>query len=197
MIESPRFVCLLFALVTLVVYLPVRHHAFLTLDDPDYVSNNGIVQAGLSWSGVKWAFTTWHAANWHPLTWFSHMLDCDLFGLNAGAHLLVNVLFHIANTILLFLLLYRLTGAFWPGAFVAALLPGIHCTWSRWPGLPSERTSSAHFLVCSRCRHTDVMCKDHRKTKGRRPGQTYRIGVRAFDAGLLIIHSRSCFSRSV
>ena len=119
--NRPRFICLLLALITLVVYMPVAHHAFLVYDDPGYVSQNTIVQSGLSWPGVKWAFTTWYAANWHPLTWLSHMLDCDLFGLNAGADLLVNALFHIANTILLFLLLYRLTGALWTGAFVAAL----------------------------------------------------------------------------
>ena len=119
--NRPRFICLLLALVTLVVYMPVAHHAFLVFDDPDYISHNTIVQAGLSWPGVKWAFTTCYAANWHPLTWLSHMLDCNLFGMNAGADLLVNVLFHVANSILLFLLLYRLTGALWAGAFVAAL----------------------------------------------------------------------------
>jgi len=67
------------------------------------------------------AFTTSHASNWHPITWLSHMADCELFGLNPGAHHLVNVLFHTANVVLLLVLLLRLTGELWPGAFVAAL----------------------------------------------------------------------------
>ena len=59
--------------------------AFVIYDDDDYVTENQVVQNGLTWAGVEWAFTTWHASNWHPLTWLSHMLDCELFGLNAGA----------------------------------------------------------------------------------------------------------------
>jgi len=114
-------VCLLLAAATLAVYLPVRQHSFLSYDDPVYVTGNGHVQAGLTWAGVQWAFTTGHAGNWHPLTWLSHMLDVSLFGPGpAGPHL-VNVLFHVANTILLFILLRRLTSALWRSALVAAL----------------------------------------------------------------------------
>jgi Flp pilus assembly protein TadD len=119
--SRPRIVCVLLTLVTLLVYLPVRHYAFLNFDDPDYVTENPMVQAGLTWSGFQWAFTTWHASNWHPLTWLSHMVDCQLFGLNAGGHHLVNVLFHATNAVLLFLLLLRLTSALWQSAFIAAL----------------------------------------------------------------------------
>ena len=72
---------LLLALATLLVYLPVCHYGFVNYDDNDYVTENQVVQNGLTWAGVKWAFTTWHASNWHPLTWLSHMLDCELFGL--------------------------------------------------------------------------------------------------------------------
>ena len=116
-----RLICLLLALITLLVYLPVSRHAFIVYDDGDYVVQNKIVRAGLTWSGVKWAFDSWHSSNWHPLTWLSHMLDCELFGLNPGAHHLVNVLFHAANVVLLFLLLLRMTSARWPAAIVAAL----------------------------------------------------------------------------
>ena len=119
--SRPRIVCVLLTLVTLLVYLPVRHYAFVNFDDPDYVTENPMVQAGLTWSGFQWAFTTWHASNWHPLTWLSHMVDCQLFGLNAGGHHLVNVLFHATNAVLLFLLLLRLTSALWQSAFIAAL----------------------------------------------------------------------------
>jgi tetratricopeptide (TPR) repeat protein len=117
----PRFIGLLLALITLLVYLPVAHDDFLVYDDHDYVTENSVVQNGLTWAGIKWAFTTGHASNWHPITWLSHMADCELFGLNPGAHHLVNVLFHTANAVLLLLLLFRLTGALWPSAFIAAL----------------------------------------------------------------------------
>ena len=112
---------LLLALVTLLVYLPASRDGFVNYDDQDYVTENSVVQKGLTWTGIKWAFTTGHASNRHPLTWLSHMADCELFGLNPGAHHLVNVLFHTVNAVLLLLLLFRMTGALWPAAFVAAL----------------------------------------------------------------------------
>ena len=117
----PRFIGLLLALITLLAYLPASRDGFVNYDDQDYVTENSTVQKGLTWPGIKWAFTTGHASNWHPLTWLSHMADCELFALNPGAHHLVNVLFHTANVVLLFLLLLWLTGELWPAAFVAAL----------------------------------------------------------------------------
>jgi tetratricopeptide (TPR) repeat protein len=119
--SRPRPIGLLLALITLLAYWPVTHDGFIIYDDQDYVTNNRVVQNGLTWAGVKWAFTTGHASNWHPVTWLSHMLDCELFSLNAGAQHSVNVLFHTANAVLLLLLLFRLTGALWPSAFVATL----------------------------------------------------------------------------
>ena len=116
-----RLVILLLVLGTLVVYLPVSHHGFSLYDDNDYVTENPMVQHGLTWNDIQWAFTSWYAANWHPVTWLSHMLDCQLFNLTPGGHHDVNVLFHIANTVLLLVLLLRLTGTIWPSAFVAAL----------------------------------------------------------------------------
>jgi Flp pilus assembly protein TadD len=109
------------ALITLLVYWPVRNAGFVVFDDPDYVTNNSHVQAGLTWSGVKWAFTTWNASNWHPVTWLSHMVDASLFGPNPGAQHFINVLLHTANVLLLFLFLFRTTSKVWPAAFVAAL----------------------------------------------------------------------------
>jgi tetratricopeptide (TPR) repeat protein len=119
--SRPRLIALLLALITLLAYLPVAQDGFLNYDDNDYVTENHVVQNGLTRAGVRWAFTTGHAGNWHPVTWLSHMLDCELFGLNAGAQHSVNALFHTANAVLLLLLLFRLTGALWPSAFVAAL----------------------------------------------------------------------------
>jgi Flp pilus assembly protein TadD len=119
--SRPRLIALLLALVTLVVYLPVTRHDFIHYDDDDYIINNRVVQNGLTLAGVRWAFTTGYASNWHPVTWLSHMMDCELFDLNAGAHHVVNVLFHSANSALLFVFLLRLTEKIWPSAMVAAL----------------------------------------------------------------------------
>ncbi|MBI5665726.1 MAG: hypothetical protein HZC49_11685, partial [Nitrospirae bacterium] len=118
----PLTISLLLALATLLVYAQVGGHEFLYYDDNMYVTENPPVQDGLSWKGVVWAFTAvGHAGNWHPLTWLSHMLDVQLFGLRPRGHHLVNMLFHVANTVLLFLVLMRMTGAHWRSAFVAAL----------------------------------------------------------------------------
>ena len=119
--SRPRFIALLLALVTLLAYLPVVRNGFVNYDDQTYVTENPVVQKGLTWTGIQWAFTTGHGGNWHPLTWLSLMLDDELFGINAGAFHFVNVLFHAANTVLLFVLLWRLAGALWPAAFIAAL----------------------------------------------------------------------------
>jgi len=108
-------------IITAAVYAPVRNYDFIRWDDPQYVSENPFVTGGLKWNNVVWAFTTGHAANWHPITWLSHMLDVELFGLNAGRHHLISVLIHIVNTVLLFLLLCRITGARGKSAVVAAL----------------------------------------------------------------------------
>src|ERR1051326_3686929 len=117
--RSPPLLCLLLAVVTFAVYLPALRNDFVNYDDADYVTANSHVQNGLTLENIKWAFTTGHASNWHPITWLSHMLDCQLFGQNAAMHHLVSLLFHIANTLLLFLLLNRLTATLWRSAMVA------------------------------------------------------------------------------
>jgi protein O-mannosyl-transferase len=114
-------VCVFLLLAILLVYGQTARHSFLNYDDPAYVSENTVVQNGLTWKGVAWSFTTFEGANWHPVTWLSHMLDCQLFGMRSGRHHGMNVAFHIVNSILLYLLLLRLTAAFWPSAVVAAL----------------------------------------------------------------------------
>src|SRR6185436_9547164 len=90
-------ICLLLVLATLAVYWQVGSHEFTNYDDPDYVTENRLVQKGLTWEGFLWAFNNSFA--WHPLTWLSHMVDWQLFGLNPGAHHLMSVLFHIANSL--------------------------------------------------------------------------------------------------
>lgn len=106
---------------TLLLYAQVAGFEFVRFDDNRYLTDNLHVQRGLSWAGLAWAFTTLHASNWHPLTWLSHMLDVELFGLDAGAHHLVNAALHAADAALVFLALTRLTGARWRSLAVAAL----------------------------------------------------------------------------
>lgn len=109
------------AVLTAAVYAQVAAFDYVNYDDPFYVRENLIVQRGLTGYGLKWAFTTTTLGNWHPLTWLSYMIDCRLFGAGPGAHHLVNVFFHLLNSILLFLVLQRMTQARWPSAFAAAL----------------------------------------------------------------------------
>ncbi len=118
--SAPLFICMLLAAVTLAVYWPAVHCDFLNYDDPDYFASNVHVLAGLTPGNVVWAFTAGHAGNWHPLTWLSLMLDAELFGKGPFGPHLTNLLLHAANTVLLFLLLRRLTRATWRSALVAA-----------------------------------------------------------------------------
>jgi protein O-mannosyl-transferase len=109
-------------ILTLLVYCRTFDHPFVELDDRFYVTQNQHVQAGLTAEGVRWAFTTYDCANWHPLTWLSLQLDGTLYGgRNAGGFHVTNVLLHAANTLLLFLILDRMTGLVWRSAVVAAL----------------------------------------------------------------------------
>jgi Tfp pilus assembly protein PilF len=107
--------------ISLYIYAPVLQYGFLSYDDSPYVTDNAQVRRGLTGPGVLWAFTTGHASNWHPVTWLSHMLDVQIFGMNAGGHHFTNLLLHIANSLLLFGLLYRITGAWCRSALVAML----------------------------------------------------------------------------
>jgi Tfp pilus assembly protein PilF len=115
---------LLFGLI-LGTFLPALSNGFVGFDDPDYVTENGHVQAGLTWESVHWAFRSAQAANWHPVTWLSHMLDCQLFGLAPWGHHLTSILLHAVNATLLFWVLRQMTGATWR-SFTVALLFGVH-----------------------------------------------------------------------
>ncbi|HVM50145.1 MAG TPA: tetratricopeptide repeat protein [Candidatus Acidoferrum sp.] len=112
---------LLLAALTLVAYWPMWQNGFVSYDDRSYVTENPHVLGGLSLNSIKWALTTGHAGNWHPLTWLSHILDAQIYGLWAAGHHATNLLLHIANTLLLFAWLRRVTGALWRSALVAAL----------------------------------------------------------------------------
>ena len=113
--------------ITWAVFGQTFHSQFINYDDPLYVLDNAHVRAGLTWRGIAWAFTHVHSQNWHPLTTISHMLDCQLFGVNPGAHHLVNVFFHSTAAVLLFILLAQITdspsrtGGIWLSGLVAAV----------------------------------------------------------------------------
>ncbi len=113
-------ILLFLVVITSAVYLQVKDYDFVNYDDNEYVSENPHIQAGLTFESVAWALTTCHLGTWHPLTWCSYMLDYQLFGLNPAGYHAVNLLFHIANSLLLFLIFSRMTKARWQSAFVAA-----------------------------------------------------------------------------
>ncbi|MGA1825343.1 MAG: tetratricopeptide repeat protein [bacterium] len=145
------------------VYWQVKNHAFLNYDDTMYVTQNYYVQTGLTLEGIAWAFTTAHASNWHPLTWISHMMDCELYGMNPGRHHFTNVYFHLMNTILLFFIFLKMTGCLWRSGFIAALfaLHPLHVESVAWV---AERKDviSTFFLMLTLgayiwyCEHPDV-----------------------------------------
>ena len=150
--EATFFICLLLAAVTLVVYWPVVHAEFVNYDDPLYFTSNPHVLMGLTSGNMAWAFTTGYAANWHPVTWLSLMLDARVFGKGPFGPHLTNILLHAANTVLLFLLLRRLTSATWRSVLVAGLfaLHPLHVESVAWV---TERKDvlSAFFGLLSLC----------------------------------------------
>ena len=143
------FVCLLLAVATLASYWQTLHADFINYDDPLYVTENKTVQSGLNAENIVWAFTSGKANNWHPLTWLSHMLDCQLFGQSPFWHHLTSLIFHIANTLLLFFLLKRLTAAFWQSAFVAAVfaLHPLHVQSVAWVAERKDVLSTLFLLL--------------------------------------------------
>ncbi len=116
-------ICFLLLAGTLALFWPVQHFPFIGYDDPDYVANNPHVLAGLKWNSIVWAFgnLTSGFTYWHPISWLSHMTDAQLFGGDAGKHHLMNVLYHSADVILVFLLLRKMTGSTWRSAAIAAI----------------------------------------------------------------------------
>jgi tetratricopeptide (TPR) repeat protein len=171
-------ICVVLAVATALAFNRVRHNQFLNYDDDTYVTQNPHVLMGLTTESVVWAFTTFYASNWHPLTWLSHMLDCQLFGINPLGHHLTNLLLHILNTSLLFWVLNKMTGRIWPSAFVAALfaLHPLHVESVAWV---AERKDvlSAFFWMLTLAAYLRYV---------QRPAvRTYLLVVLAFALGLM------------
>ncbi|MBK5101413.1 MAG: tetratricopeptide repeat protein [Desulfobacteraceae bacterium] len=144
-----RLVGLLLIVAVLAVFAQVISHDFITFDDGAYITNNAHVKSGMTRGGLAWAFRSMEASNWHPLTWLSHMLDCELYGLNPAGHHLTSLFFHIANTLLLFLVLRGTTARFWESAMVAALfaLHPLHVESVAWISERKDVLSTFFWLL--------------------------------------------------
>jgi len=114
-------ICIFLVLATATIYSQVQDHEFLNFDDNKYITDNWNVQAGFTRESIHWAFTKSHYGEWQPITWLSYILDYQLYGLNPKGYLLTSLFFHIANSLILFMVLLRMTGALWQCSFVAAL----------------------------------------------------------------------------
>ena len=141
--------CAVLAIATFAAYWKLHSNGFILFDDDRYVTENEHVLKGLGRESVSWAFTTTEQANWHPLTWLSHMLDVQLFGLDAGGHHMTSLLFHTLNGVLLLLLLFRMTGALWRSAMVAALfaLHPLHVESVAWIAERKDVLSTLFWLL--------------------------------------------------
>jgi len=143
------YICLTLVLATSAVYYQVYSYEFVNFDDPVYVFANPNIRTGLTLTTIKWAFTAGYAGNWHPLTWLSHALDWQLFGSDPAGHHITNLIFHIASTLLLFIVLKQMTGALWPSAFVAALfaLHPLHVESVAWVAERKDVLSTFFWLL--------------------------------------------------
>ena len=150
---SPKYmellICLLLIIATLSVYWQIQQHEFINFDDNEYITENKYVQQGITLKATIWAFTAYHSNNWHPLTWLSHMLDVELFGLNPRGHHLVNLFFHITNTLLLYFVLRFMTGSIWKSGFVAALfaLHPLHVESVAWASERKDVLSTFFWML--------------------------------------------------
>ena len=144
-------ICILLIALTLCLYWPVHNYDFIRFDEEQYVTNNPHVLAGLTRDGMIWSFGTLEAGFWHPLTWLSLMADSDLYGTNAGGYHWTNVLLHLANTLLLFLVLSRMTGAVWRSGFVAALfaLHPLHVESVAWVAQRKDVLSGFFWMLAT------------------------------------------------
>jgi len=181
LVESRRsvLVCLALTFSILLVYGQVGLFDFTNFDDPFLIYENPIVRAGLTLPGIWWACTTSYFEFWHPLTWLSHMVDCELFGLNPGLHHLTSLAFHIVNTLVLFAVLRRLTGTFWRSAIVAALfaLHPMHVESVAWLAERKDVLSSFFFLLSV---WHYVRYAQERQDNGSRAGFFYRASLLFF-----------------
>jgi protein O-mannosyl-transferase len=142
-------VCVCLAVVTWVVFAQTLRYDFVNYDDPHYVYQNARISSGINFANLAWAFSHIHSENWHPLTTITHMLDCQLHGLNAGWHHFTNVLLHCLAVVLLFVTLERMTGALWRSAFVSAVFAvhPLHVESVAWIAERKDVLSAFFFML--------------------------------------------------
>lgn len=159
-------IALILVAATIAAFQGLRTHELISYDDLDYITKNMFDRDGLNWQSFKWAFHSvdpeghWIAGNYHPLTWISHEIDISLFGIDhpnvwhtgipsAGMHHLMDLFFHLINTVLLFFILNRLTGRLWAAAFVAALfaLHPLHIQSVAWASERKDVLSTMFFML--------------------------------------------------
>ena len=146
-------VCCLLAMAVAVVFGQTVRHDFINFDDNVYVYDNPPIADGVTAGAIAWSFTSFHASNWHPLTWLSHALDCQLYGPHQpGWHHFTNVVLHAAVAILLFLVLWQMTGNLWPSAFVAAVFAvhPLRVESVAWVAERKDLLSGLFFMLTSR-----------------------------------------------
>lgn len=173
--------------LTALVYAPVATFGFVNQDDPTYILVNPYVQQGLTFESLRWSFSTLYFSNWHPLTWISYLLDVQMFGVDAGAMHLVNLMIHLANTALLAWVLLRMTRDFGPSLFVAAAfaLHPLHVESVAWI---SERKDvlSTLFWLLAMLAYTEYARHDIADaSKANRRRFAYGMTLLAFAAGLM------------
>ena len=142
-------VCVCLFVLTWVIFGQTLRFDFVNYDDPRYVYQNPRITSGISVANVVWAFSHIHSENWHPLTTITHMLDCQLHGLNAGWHHFTNVLLHSFAAVLLFVALERMTGALWRSAFVSAIFAvhPLHVESVAWIAERKDVLSAFFFML--------------------------------------------------
>ena len=142
-------ICVCLFVLTWVVFGQTLRYDFVNYDDPSYVYQNTRITSGINLANVAWAFTHIHSENWHPLTTITHMLDCQLHGLNAGWHHFTNVLLHAIAVVLLFVALQQMTGALWRSAFVSAVFAvhPLHVESVAWIAERKDVMSAVFFMV--------------------------------------------------
>jgi protein O-mannosyl-transferase len=142
-------ICACLFVLTWVVFAQTLRYDFVNYDDPRYVYQNTKITNGISFANVAWAFSHIHSENWHPLTTITHMLDCQVHGLNAGWHHFTNVLLHSVAVVLLFVALERMTGALWRSAFVSAVFAGhpLHVESVAWIAERKDVLSAFFFML--------------------------------------------------
>lgn len=145
----PLWISVALAVLTLAVFWPVKDYPFIELDDAAYLIKSPFVSEGLTPDGVAWAFTTDYFTYWHPVTWLSHMAAVDLYGMEPGGHHLVNLFLHLANVVLLFLVLNWMTGDPWKSGFAAALFAvhPLHVEPVAWVAARTDVLSSFFWIL--------------------------------------------------